>query len=418
MTVQATGDLQRARRLLAHLQREQALQAGLDPSHEETGSSALELVRQRRAGMQDEGTTVWDSVTTFRLRKDIEDRRTRLAEQVIERVKPSRYEEPAELAALAREVATVELLIAGQYSPEVLEAARRVVLGTTADPLGHAAVHVVGESAVVRVPRGTVGFLLAAAEAVVTSWQIDEQSPGRTVFSSSFEATVATLSHDSRPIQWLADVIGAWLVTGAIPSTPSPARTHAHEGMLAFQSQYVRRFLIAHEYAHVLMDYLGVLSARLPRSADRRWLRRPQPTEDQQRRELRADAFAVDVVMRSAVAFDDVAPNMALQGAGLAMGGGDLVRQLRVLVASLHDEVAPPPWPTHPPYRDRGKRLFRLYEKDYARRRQWQRQHLTLELKPALVPGQTLDLLWSRAGTDVSRLLASGVPLHPVWTSA
>lgn len=125
------------------------------------------------------------------------------------------------------------------------------------------------------------------------------------------------------------------------------------------------RFVLAHEYGHVLMHELRVLGqdSPTPPAADSAW-----------DKEFAADTFGALTAIESGALLDRLPANMALEGAELAMKTDEIFDEvLDMAIAAAHapdggtsgegttDEAAP----SHPPFSQRIAVLEHLYRQHH-----------------------------------------------------
>jgi hypothetical protein len=160
------------------------------------------------------------------------------------------------------------------------------------------------------------------------------------------------------------------------------------------------RFVLAHEYGHVLMHKLHILgqdSATTP-SADSPW-----------DMEFAADSFGAMVAVESGRLLDFLPANMALEGAELTMKTDEIFDEVLGMaspgVPGGSEENA-----NHPPFSQRVAVLEHLYRQLHP-----DQDTADDDLLGMQVPARTLDQIWRRARPQLTAILQSEIPLHPVW---
>ena len=319
--------------------------------------------------------------------------------QIIDRVDPGPLEDGTYLEMLSRQAASVELFLLDRIpDPGVAAALDRVLLGTTGEPRSHAATYLVRGVPVIAMSAGMTSAYYQVAKATVLSW-LRTQAPDGSLasFSGRIEDTRATLDDDDTPVVLLFQTLVNWLYRAVARPDRSTAPPAAYHLPLTLLINYAERFVLAHEYGHVLVDQLAVL----PGAAT------DLPAAEGHDVEFRADLFAVFMTAGSAGLFDGVAPNIALQGAVLGMKAHEMVDRARSMALG----GAPlPASSTHPPFADRVEAVLAAY------RQGWERPgDRRLEIAGLLVAADTAEELWQRVEPRLASAVSRGRPLHPVW---
>lgn len=344
----------------------------------------------------------------FRYEATTERARYARTKEIIDRVGPGPDEDGQYLEMLARQAASVELTLldidnsddSGFDFPMNL-ALQRILLGTTGEPRSAASTSAMPDrsAAVIAMSAGMMYLMYQAAKAVVLSWRPVAAPAGSAVsFSSLPEDVAAILDTDQRPVIQLSDTLRNWMVTGVARPTESVAPPPEYRPPLMILISNSERWIIAHEYCHALFDRLGYPSPP--------WL--PTPNTDYEK-EFRADLLATLVLINSGANLDLMAPNMVLMGATLAMRIHEVAYQAINLALGGDGNLG---WAStsHPPFSERAEATFLAYENlldasDEA-----------LELDPAYLAAATLDELWRRARPIFEADLASGAPIHSIWS--
>lgn len=362
--------------------------------------AARERMASRKADAVDEGEFIWEG--TFRYRAEAERARWARTEQIIDRIQPGQFEDGGYLELLARQAATIELhLTEAGADPQLEPFFDRILFGTTGEPTDQATTTQILDAEVITLSAGIVYLLYQTAKAVVLSWKPTESEDG-VGFSARAKDTRAVLAADPAPAGLILGMLEGWLFDGTARPPDSAAPPQLYHPPLSVLINNAERFVIAHEYGHALVDHMRAI---VPDGTD-------DMTLSQLEIELRADTFGALSVAASAWQIDRVAPNIALQGAVLALKTLDMaVRAIDIARGGDGN----PAWrsQTHPPFSTREDRVVRVYQQfiqDPADGR--------LDLTPLRVPGETIDILWELIHPRLRAALRSGRRLHPIWQAA
>jgi hypothetical protein len=258
--------------------------------------------------------------------------------------------------------------------------------------------------AVIAMSGGMMDFMYQTSKALVLAWKVVPPPEGGGLsFSGRREDTDEVLERDAYPIELLHDLLATWLYEGRPRAPHSRMPPQHYQWPLQLLINGAERFVVAHEYGHALMDQLS-------RSGQDESAKNPDAELSDWERELRADSFAVMVVVESSRVLDLLPPNMALQGAIVAMKAHQIFD--RALSTVQHGRALPDDGsPTHPPFERRIAQLEALYlqhHPDSERARE--------DLRGMLVPSQTIEQLWTRVAPRLASNASSGRALHPVWS--
>jgi hypothetical protein len=327
----------------------------------------------------------------------VERKRLALTREIIRRVEPAGAEDGGYLEMLAREAASIEMLLHPEL-PDLADGSSwldRILIGTIGEPRSKAWTRRVGDFSVIAVSAGMMYAYYQFSKAIVLSWPIVERVGKCCVtFDNTFEAVERVLDSDSNPLTVAYDSLSSWLFDGVARPSNTQAPTLDFQLPLSLLIKYAERFVLAHEYAHALIDNMGQTVRSYP------------PTElEQKDKEIRADVVAMDIVAMSAHELDDVAPNVALNGALMA------IKVHQIVDEALHMFGKPlPPSETHPPFDVRSDAVRHAYLFDYYFR------------NPCLVPrgllpaSRTAEQLWRRLKTRLEEDRSAGRTLHPIWS--
>ncbi len=372
----------------------------------------LAVARERMAQRVREAVTADGYIRegAFRYEAGVERARWARTEQIIERVQPGPFEDGGYLEFLARQAASVELVLAGGLVPGAGPVLDRVVFGTTGEPTSQASTTHVGDAAVITMSAGMVYLMYQLAKAVVLSWKQVPAGEGSAVaFSSRPEDTRAVLDADDTPSGLVEGMLLGWLFEGVARPPESAAPPPAYHPPLTLLINNAERFVIAHEYGHALIDQLAVDVPWMSTSAD---ITAPQ-------KELRADLFATVVAIRGAGDLDRMAPNMALQGAMLAMKAHEIAdRAIDIARGGDGD----PGWTsaTHPPFQVRASLVADAYRgllADPGEAGDPGDAGAGLGAEALYVAADTAEILWERVRPRLTAALRAGRRLHPLWAS-
>ena len=319
---------------------------------------------------------------------------------VIKRVNPGVDESPVYLAMLARQAATVELIITnfGLADKKLCDACDRILLGTTAEPSMNSECLPQFDSSWVILCNGLIDFVYQAAKAVVLSWRPKPPDPGATVsLGSTISDVESVLAEDERPLKLLLHNLHSFLFLGQPrPRKYNPPSPIYHPA-LSQLTNCNERFVIAHEYGHAVFQQLRAVGALDQYSENRS-------------EELDADQFAFVATLNSSSQLDLIAPNCALQGGFFVVQCVEIIRQAVNLVRHCKtgedkgDGV-------HPPNSVRKTFLEKLYNNQHLE----SEGRYNLDLEGALVPAQTLEYLWNRICDLFFHMGELGFELHPIW---
>jgi hypothetical protein len=411
MVEQATGSsgrpaagLERARTYLRERQALWARALRRRPSSEVL-AAALEHAAQREAAAERDGDYIREGL--FRYEAPQEEARWALTRQIIDRVSPGPYEDPRYLEMLARQAASVEYVLAngsGDQDESGRAVLSRILIGTTGEPRSEGSSARVGDMAVIAMSGGMMDFMYQTSKALVLAWKVVPPPEGGGLsFSGRPEDTDEVLERDAYPIELLHDLLTTWLYEGRPRAPHSRMPPQHYQWPLQLLINGAERFVVAHEYGHALMDQLSG-------SGQDESAKNPDAELSDWERELRADSFAVMVVVESSRVLDLLPPNMALQGAIVAMKAHQIFD--RALSTVQHGQVLPDDGsPTHPPFERRIAQLETLYlqhHPDSERGRE--------DLHGMLVPSQTIEQLWTRVAPRLASYASGGHALHPVWS--
>jgi hypothetical protein len=368
-----------------HIRREQAKWADpTTPPQTDALDVALSYLEQRRKQPVVDGVV---SDGWFRYDAANEQLRWDRTEAVLRRVEPGPYEDPRYIEMLARQAASIELLIPdGPLDPG------RVLLGTTGETSNHSATSLSHGYAVVLLSAGMIECMWQLAKCVTLTYVRKEVPDARGVsFSVDPDVIAEHLRTDSSAIDLMADNLASWIYDGTPRSSTSKMPAPELHGPLQLLINGAERFTIAHEYGHAFFDVLDTTGPLPPHEC-----------------ELRADTFALKLTRDSAAALDRLPANMALSGAVLAMKANQLI-DLALAIART-GKPTPPESLTHPPFETRLAGLQQGYlaaQKDLDVARD--------EMRGMQVPAMIGDMVFATVYPRLLAMYRSGEQVNSIW---
>lgn len=364
--------------------------------------AALAKARQREsqarvACVQGEN---WIRSDGFRYPERLERRRWARTREIIERCAPGPDEDASYFEMIARQAASVEMILRGEHAEPSDGISRgaalcdRILIGTFPTLYPDAFAHRSGEKFFVQVSAGLIEFLYQAAKAVVMSWKPAPPPKGASVsFKGEAEDVEAVLARNPLPVQLLRATLHCYLFDGlprAVGCAPPPSNYQLPLGQL---TNFNERFVIAHEYSHTLHDAADIVHEGGAAGE-----------------EYAADIMAFHFVAESGWVIDCMPPNFAIQGSLFVLTALDIIR--RALDLARHGEVQEDQGRRgHPPLAQRLDVLRECYRQTVSR------DDGALSIRPALTPARTLEQLFAHVlkdGVDEWRAR----PLHRIWDGA
>lgn len=363
---------------------------------------ALAAATAREAGTRvDPPWAITDSGKRLHAMEQVLWQRTR---RILERTVPGPDEDGRILEMIARQAASVEMAMCGELvdgadpplgppHPGMADLCSRLLLGTlpTQNPGASARAH--GDFYFAQLSAGLLDYAYQVTKVTVQAWPEKPAPKGSMVsFGGRPEEIEAHLDSHPEVLDRLRLTLERYLFHG-VPrerdAVPPPGHYAVPAAMI---TQWNERFVVAHEYAHVLHDAQDIV----------------YPDGGRQGEEFGADVCAFRWLVRSGIHLDRVAPNMATQGAHFVITALEVLRQARDIVR--HGQVQP--WVAdgeHPPP---AQRLALLAE---CHRRWISAEDDDLSIVGALVPVRTLHTLWRRLQADARVAAWRGRTLHPLW---
>ena len=325
---------------------------GLSPSRTEEEILALAMRRadEREAQAVRDGSFIREHV--FKYPAPMEALRWKRTREVINRVVPGMDEDPVYLELLARQAASIEIILRQEHTgfpnPKGSALCDRVLLGTVADLDLEAFSVPAADHALVVLSAGLISILYQAEKSVVLSWRPVKPGLGSTISLSPKAADVDhTLKMNPYPVGLLYKTLHQYLFKGYSRATdydPPPAE---YIPALLVLINHSERFVIAHEYGHALLHQLassGVLPAE-----HASWPK-----------EFEADCFAFFFEVVSARELDHLPANVALQGGLFMFSVLEVLRKALSVVryGEVSEDVGSE---THPPTQQRIEYLKQMY---------------------------------------------------------
>lgn len=210
----------------------------------------------------------------------------------------------------------------------------------------------------------------------------------------STSAALELLASNPVPLGYFIQTLSRYLFMGPqmLRYTYSPPPIE-YQYPLQMLTDLNERFVLAHEYGHVLFNFLDI--------AD--------PNFFGKKEEFAADMFAFNVLIDSGLILEEVPASTSLQSAFLVLTALQILREALDLIR--HGEICEDRgFLGHPPIAQRMETLQRLIQNEIDDGREI--NSLALLLRPA----QTLSLLW-RDAQDYFRPMTRSQEPHAIWTS-
>lgn len=367
---------------------------GAPPLSSRPVAEALERSAKRRAGLEPDGEYLRSGV--FKYPIATENERFALTDVIIRRVDPGPYEDPRFLEILARQAAAVEYVL-GQ-DEAMRDALQQIVIGTTGAPGAHGFSEMRSGEVAIALSAGLIDCLYQTSKAIALALKPTEPGSGGGVsFSTQPQDTEDLLDADPYPVDLMYDTLSTWLYEG-IPRAPHSTNPPAiYDPPIQLMINGAERFVLAHEYGHAIIDHLEVGSTGSPTQAS--------PWD----RELRADLFALWVVVESSALLDQLPPNMALQGAVVAIEAYQQLTSALSIAISGHT-VEDAGSASHPPLEARLENVKRFYTGLYD-----DPDEAAASIGGMMVPSQTAEQIWVRVLPRLEASFRAGKQLHPMW---
>lgn len=354
---------------------------------------AYQTAKEREAKAIFKGDDVLMGIFKFdtkleRLRWD----RTR---DIISRANPSVYENPFMLEILARQAASIEIILRQEHTPTLntkhSAELDRLLLFTVPSKDFDAASGTLGDHHIVYLSSGLTSYLYMAAKSVVLSWQPIEAKNSAVAFKTTPEAINQVLAEDPWAEQLLYKALYSWIMDGYPQFETNNPPPLQYQPPLSLLITHAERFVIAHEYGHIFAQLLGAESRQ-------KW-----------EVEYDADVFAYIMVLKSAIELDRLPPNISVQGAFFVLTALDVMRKAikTVLCGFVPEDLGSK---SHPPAVHRLASLKRIFNENNPES----------SMEGAMVPSKTLNLLWDRIEPKFQDLhkqsaMRNFSDIHPHW---
>ena len=375
----------------------------ITPRHTDAETLQLTLQFAKQYEQQSRRDGDYIRIGVFKYPAKLEELRWQRTREVIQRVRPGVDEDPRYLAMLARQAASIEIVISraqtGSPDPKTLAQCDHVLLGTTAMLDMNASSKEASGYALVLLRYGLIDFFYQAAKAVVLSWRPLQPKPGTSGGMGCGIADIEqVLARNPHPLELLSKTLHTYMFQGqprAVGYDPPPA---VYVPALGLLTNFTERFVIGHEYGHALGQQMNpkyVRPAGVSVWAD----------------EFNADFLALVFTIMSGESLDLVPPNVSLQGGFFTLYALEVIRKTLDLIrtGSVQQDKGDK---THPPNQQRIDFLKDLYKQQHFE----SNEKYDLDVERALIPGKTLDFLWSRIQHQFLEARRQGQILHSIWS--
>jgi hypothetical protein len=306
--------LARARRRLRDVQEKIAKGVGLSakPDQDDQTEATLELLYQRERDGEVRDGRIFPRHSPFSFPEDSERERYRRTEALVNYVRPGPYESPELLSMYARELVSVQMVLARPVRPTIL-------IGTVPLCPSNIPVDVVLERdfGVLLVDASQTDFVYQMMKATVMAWKIVSPPDQRRVsMSTRVEDTQEVIAANPTLVRGFARSFKQMIETGTPGASTQGAPPVAYHPALTMLGLFAKRFSVAVALARIVrLDSLDEIQKQLHEQLGRTltradWL-------------FAADGLAAKWVFDSARFLDVVDSTIALQGIllGLAVQG-------------------------------------------------------------------------------------------------
>lgn len=379
---------------------------------------SLQRAQLREKQSQHDADYIYDPTynNVFKYEARIEKIRWKRTRDIIQRVVPGVDEDPTNLESLARQAASIEMVLrqeqSGEPNPKASALLDNVLLGTVPYLAVNASTSLAGNYSFVLLYDGLLTFLPRAAMSVVVSWQAVKGNPGSTFsLKPKPEDIDNVLKNNPYAQELLYKTLYSLLFEGSARGVNFDPPSYEYLVSWKMLKDHSERFIISHEYGHSLLDYLaptGILPSELGS-----W-----------QKEYRADYSAFFFETLSASEIDHLPPNVALQGGFFAISALDVIRKAMEVVRHgkvLEDKGTD----THPPNEKRIEFLKQLYLEQIGVGKKYklpikgkagQNKTIDLNIEGALIASNTLNILWERIQPRFLKVHQEGIlKLHKIW---
>jgi hypothetical protein len=381
---------------------------GLVPrrSEEEVLELALKEVQKRQEQSVRQGDVIHEGA--FQYSAPLEEQRWQQTRDIIQRVSPGMDEDPIYVEMLARQAASIEIVLCqkdtNSPNPKALALCERILLGTIAEfhPAAETWHRQNWDQFLVVLSYGLLVFLHHAAQAVFFNWRPQDPPPGTTV-SYSYDTK-------NQSPELLYNTLYAFMFKGYQLADFDDRPPAEYESIIGLWVNYAERFVIAHEYGHTLFRQWGKINPS--------WQVRPSWQE-----EFLVDSFAFINTIESAGRLDSVAPNVAFTGVLFSLTCMNIIYKTLDLIrdgAVRQDDGTE----THPPTHRRISALKETYRQYigtdvkynvHVEGKSGQGKTIDLGINGKLFPSDTLNLLWDSIQHIFLEAHEKKSRLHPIW---
>lgn len=340
-----------------------------------------------------------DHVYASGFRYPIEMERLRWARtrDIIHRVAPGPYEDSTYLEMLARQAASVEIILSqahtGQPSAKIESLCKRLILGTLPSLSPTASTSKVRNYSTLFVSGGLIDFLYQLAKYVLLSWDIN-RGDDRIIRTDGRPDTMdRVLAEKPEIIDQLIKTYLAFIYEGrprCKGGIAAPPEIHTPLQVLV---NFNERFILAHEYAHTLFDAIGGEQSLTMTERDE---------------ESHADVMAFFLVNESGLVLDGMPPVVSSQGIFFVLAAMETLR--RAVDLARHGEVRKDEgFASHPPVAQRHALMKNVYLQKISDKDDDQ------SIDGALTPTRSLLHLWQHLESPLIEQHRRGRPLHAMW---
>ena len=396
------NDLTTAQLIMRNEQAKWARMVGASPA--DAAALARSQAEARRTKTLPDGDSLREG--PFRYDPSVEQERLDRTDQIIARVDPGPYEDGRYLEFLARQAASVEMAISHELGldPSAGEALNGILLGTSGAPRSNAVTSSrKGSSAAgVVLSAGMVYLMYQSSKATVTAWvPLDAPTGQLASFGSDIEEVAGPARCRRRP--------------GGTPGRPArvlvPARFTSARALRSAGHGRSAAPAVGHSVCGAVHHRARVRARAVRRHQRAGPFVATAVAADVVRSRGRADVFGALIVALSAGNLDRVGPNIALQGAVMAMRIHEIADEA-IAMATGRPLV---PSTTHPPFSERIQLVYLALQL---------LQKLTgdalspdeIDPHPMEHAVNTVSLIWERAKGRLRDRL-DGAALHPIWTA-
>lgn len=317
--------------------------------------------------------------------------------RILQRSSPGPDEDGRYLEMIARQAASVEMVLCGDHvgTPQPAQEAlcERLLLCTLPTQNLGAFADSHGSYHFVQISAGLIDFAYQATKATTLSWMPKTAAKNSLVsFSTRLEDVARVLDADPAPMHLLQHTVERYLFEGVARVRDSTLPPPLYHPPVAMLTSFNERFIVAHEIAHVLHQVHDVV----------------YPGQAGVGEEFAADLLAFGWILEACGPLDRMAPNMATQGAFFVITALEILRQARDI--ARHGEVREDTGSEgHPPNAHRFAMLREAYLQIVSR------EDNDLSIEAALFSVRTLELLWKRLLESGRTQPWKGRALHRIW---